>query len=176
MVLGLVTDRYKPLQNSEAFEFFDPIVDQETAFFETAGALGDGARVWVMAKMPQVMEIVRGDECQKYLLLSNTHTGQGSVVVKFTARRVVCQNTLMLALQDGQPAFRVRHSKIMTDRLRAISDLIAIAETVCRGACSVPAHRPNRVVHGLLNRYLEVVFRRLRFRKKRESSRPNARR
>jgi ABC-type histidine transport system ATPase subunit len=57
-----------------------------------------------MAKMPQAMEIVRGDECFKCLLLSHTHSGDGSVVVKFTAMRVVGQNTLMLAMEDGQKA------------------------------------------------------------------------
>jgi phage/plasmid-like protein (TIGR03299 family) len=76
-VLGIVSDRYEPLQNRNAFGFFDPIVDQERAFFETAGALGDGERIWVMARMPNDIEVVRGDTCQKYLLLSNTHTGRG---------------------------------------------------------------------------------------------------
>src|SRR5438874_838717 len=95
-----------------------------------------GQRVERGVRAEQMMKAVRGDECQRYLLLSNTHTGQGSVIVKFTAIRVVCQNTLMLALEDGQPAFRVRHSSIMTDRLRAISDLIGIARSVY-----VEAHR-----------------------------------
>ena len=159
VVLGIVTDRYTPLQNREAFEFFDPIVDQKMAFFETAGVLGDGERVWVMAKMPEVIEVVRGDECQKYLLLSNSHTGQGSVLVKYTAIRVVCQNTLILALQDGQPAFRVRHSKIMTDRLRAISELIAIAIDVFTQAHEVFKRMASTDLgNGLLERYLEVVF------------------
>ena len=61
--LGLVTRRYQPLQNAEAFKFFDSIVDVGKAYFETAGALGDGERIWVMARMPEPMKIVRGDEC-----------------------------------------------------------------------------------------------------------------
>jgi phage/plasmid-like protein (TIGR03299 family) len=124
IVLGMVSDRYEPLQNVEAFQFFDALVERKVATFETAGALGAGERVWVMAKMPEVIQVVRGDDCAKYLLLSNTHSGQGSVIVKFTAVRVVCQNTLMMSLQDGQRAFRVRHSRRMTDRLDEISHLI----------------------------------------------------
>ena len=124
VLLGMVTGRYEPLQNVDAFRFFDPIVDGRLATFETAGALGAGERVWVLAKMPEVIEVVRGDSCAKYLLLSNTHSGQGSVIVKFTAVRVVCKNTLMLSLQDGQQAFRVRHSQRMADRLDEIGDLI----------------------------------------------------
>jgi phage/plasmid-like protein (TIGR03299 family) len=130
------------LQNVEAFQFFDPIVSheeiqaslfgdgKERAYFETAGALGEGERIWVMAKMPRAMEIVRGDECWKYLLLSNTHSGDGSVIVKFTSVRVVCQNTLMLAMQDGQKAYRVRHSSLMQFRLKELSEFLAITQKV----------------------------------------------
>ena len=94
----MVSRRYTPLQNEEAFQFFDPIIGSEAASFETAGALGDGERIWTLAKMPDSMEVAEGDLCGKYLLLSNTHSGQGSVTIKFTAIRVVCQNTLMFAL------------------------------------------------------------------------------
>lgn len=130
VLLGLVGRRYQPLQNSEAFEFFDPIVGEKKAYFETAGALGEGERIWVMAKMPEVMEIVPGDECMKYLLLSNTHSGDGSVIVKFTSVRVVCQNTLMMAMADGQKAYRVRHSKHMQFRLEELADFLAITQEV----------------------------------------------
>lgn len=159
VVLGIVTDKYEPLQNYEAFWFFDPIVDLKTAFFETAGALGDGERVWVLAKMPDAIEVARGDECMKYLLLSNSHTGQGSVIVKFTAIRVVCQNTLMLALENGQQAFRVRHSKVMGYRLSEIGELIAEAnavyaqaEELFRKLAKIELNRK------MLDEYLEAVF------------------
>lgn len=134
VILGLVSDRYEPLQNSEAFQFFDPIVDRKTATYETAGALGDGERVWVMAQMPGAIEVVRGDRCQKYLLLSNSHTGQASVIVKFTAVRVVCQNTLIMAMKDGQSAFRVRHSAKMGERLDEVGELIAAANQIYKEA------------------------------------------
>jgi phage/plasmid-like protein (TIGR03299 family) len=134
VILGLVTDRYEPLQNSEAFNFFNPIVDRKAATYETAGALGDGERIWVMAQMPGAIEVVRGDKCLKYLLLSNAHTGQGSVIVKFTAVRVVCQNTLTMAMKDGQSAFRVRHSAKMGERLDEVSELIAAANQIYKDA------------------------------------------
>jgi phage/plasmid-like protein (TIGR03299 family) len=130
VLLGVVTRRYQLLQNVDAFAFFDPIVGQKKAYFETAGALGEGERIWVMARMPGAMQIVPGDECLKYLLLSNSHTGEGSVIVKFTAVRVVCQNTLMMAMEDGQKAYRVRHSKKMQFRLDELSDFLAITQEV----------------------------------------------
>ncbi len=134
VLLGLVSGRYRPLQNSEAFQFFDPIVDRKSATYETAGALGEGERVWVMAKMPGDIEVVRGDSCQKYLLLANSHTGKASVIVKFTAVRVVCQNTLIMAMEDGQSAFRVRHSKKVNERLDEVSELVAAANNVYKRA------------------------------------------
>ena len=130
VLLGVVGRRYQPLQNVDAFGFFDPIVGEKKAHFETAGVLGEGERIWVMARMPGAMEIVRGDECRKYLLLSNTHTGEGSVIAKFTSVRVVCQNTLMMAMQDGQKAYRVRHSKKMQFRLDELSHFLAITQQV----------------------------------------------
>lgn len=158
-VLGIVTDRYEPLQNRDAFAFFDPIVDQERAFFETAGALGDGERIWVMAKMPGDIEVVRGDTCHKYLLLSNTHNGRGSVIVKFTAIRVVCQNTLMMSLEDGQTAYRVRHSKKMTDRLQEVAELIAAANEVYATAAKLfKAMAARRLDAPAFDRYLDMVF------------------
>jgi phage/plasmid-like protein (TIGR03299 family) len=122
----VVGRRYEPLQNTEAFQFFNPIVKDKKAHFETAGALGEGERIWVMARMPGAIEVVRGDECHKYLLLSNTHTGEGAVIAKFTSVRVVCQNTLMLAMEDGQTAYRVRHSKNMQLKLDELAGFLAL--------------------------------------------------
>ena len=72
----------------------------------------------------------------KYLLLSNTHNGEGSVTVKFTAERVVCKNTLMLALKDGQKAYRVRHSKMMMQfRLEELARFLAITQRNVHAGC-----------------------------------------
>lgn len=160
VILGLVSDRYKPLQNSEAFQFFDPIVDKKTATFETAGALGDGERIWVMALMPGAIRVVRGDECQKYLLLSNSHTGKESVIVKFTAVRVVCQNTLTMAMEDGQTAFRVRHSAKMGRRLDEVGELIATANQIYKKAAELFQKLAATQVKGkkMLEEYLATLF------------------
>jgi phage/plasmid-like protein (TIGR03299 family) len=159
ILLGVVSKRYRPLQNDEAFSFFDPIVEDGQAYFETAGALGQGERIWVMAKMPGAIEVVRGDECWRYLLLSNTHTGDGAVTVKFTAVRVVCQNTLMLAMEDGQKAYRVRHSSIMKNRLDELAELIAAAQDVYLAAeWAFKLLIKTKLTEKLLEIYLEGVF------------------
>lgn len=159
ILLGVVSSRYKSLQNKEAFSFFDPIVEGRDTYFETAGSLGQGDRIWVLAKMPGAIQVVRGDDCLKYLLLSNTHTGEGSVIVKFTTVRVVCDNTLMLSLKDGQKAYRVRHSKNMTDRLKEISELIAITKDIYEYAEQLFKQLVKVTLNNaLLLDYLERVF------------------
>lgn len=167
VLLGVVSRRYQPLQNAEAFEFFDPIVGENKAYFETAGALGEGERIWVMAKMPGCMEIVPGDQCYKYLLLSNTHSGDGSVIVKFTSVRVVCQNTLMLAMDDGQKAYHVRHSKLMSFKLNELSKFIAVTQKIFLDAEeSYKQLAKIQMVDHRLEDYFEAVFPRTAIQKK----------
>lgn len=157
--LGLVTRRYHLLQNVEAFGFFDEIVTEGKAYFETAGALSQGERIWVMAKMPGAMQIVPGDECLKYLLLSNTHSGEGSVIAKFTSVRVVCQNTLMMAMEDGQKAYRVRHSKRMQFRLEELSQFLAITQQVfLDGESSFRRLAEIQMVGDRLDSYFDAVY------------------
>jgi phage/plasmid-like protein (TIGR03299 family) len=166
-LLGVVSRRYQPLQNAEAFQFFDAIVGEQKAYFETAGALGEGERIWVLARMPDAMEIVRGDECYKYLLLSNRHDGTGSVAVKFTSIRVVCQNTLMLALEDGKKAYRVRHSRLMQFRLDELAGFLSLTQEVFQAAAELFKRFARiQMTNGRLNQYLEAVFPRTEKQKK----------
>jgi phage/plasmid-like protein (TIGR03299 family) len=116
VVLGIVGPQYTPLQNSEAFTFFDPIVGEGEAVFHTAGVLDDGRRVWMLAKLPDSILVVGDDVVDKYLLLSNSHDGSSAVQVKFTPIRVVCQNTLTMALSEGRTV-RVTHTRNVKQRL-----------------------------------------------------------
>jgi phage/plasmid-like protein (TIGR03299 family) len=168
ILLGVVTKNYKPLQNVEAFSFFDPIIKQGKAYFETAGSLGQGERIWVMAKLPDIVKIAHNDECWKYLLLSNNHTGEGSVIVKFTMIRVVCQNTLMLSMEDGQKVFRIRHSKFkMFERLDDLTELIAqTLETYKRAEELFKKFVQIQMKTAMLDEYLEAIYPRNKVQKK----------
>lgn len=119
VALGMVGSGYQPLQNTEAFEFFEPIIEGNYARFHTAGALGNGERIWVLVKLNDRIVIGKDDIVDRYLLLSNSHDGTGSVSIRFTPIRVVCQNTLNFAMKGGSGAISVRHTRNIARHLAA---------------------------------------------------------
>lgn len=128
-VLGIVGPRYQPLQNAQAFDWFNPFVENGEVALETAGSLDEGRRIWVMAKIardPSV--IVKGDEVLKYLMLSNSHDGTLAIRVGYTPIRIVCANTLAMAHNsNASKLIRVRHtasSKVALDKLRDIMNIV----------------------------------------------------
>src|SRR5262249_17114618 len=110
-VLGMVSAQYKVLQNVEAFAFMDQAIKEGEAMWETAGSLNGGRRVWMLARIPQSVEVMKGDEVKPYALLCNGHDGGLAVHILPTTTRVVCNNTLNLALdQSGGKELWIRHS------------------------------------------------------------------
>ena len=99
-VLGVVTDRYKVIQNEEAFAFTDTLLG-EGVRYETAGSLQEGRRVWMLARLPREF-IIGGERISPYMVFSNTHDGSGAVKTALTPIRVVCNNTLNLALRTAK--------------------------------------------------------------------------
>ncbi len=107
-LLGVVSDRYKIVQNHEAFAFTDELLG-EGVRFETAGSLQNGRKVWLLARLPENY-IIAGDRISPYLVFSNSHDGSGSIKVAMTPIRVVCQNTLNLALQNAKRIWTTIHT------------------------------------------------------------------
>jgi len=96
--LGSVGTRYRPIQNRDSFGFFDEVVGKGSAYYETAGAIRDGRRVWVLARVPGDLFVANTDRIEKYVLLVNGHDGGQAFRMFVTPIRVVCNNTLTAAL------------------------------------------------------------------------------
>lgn len=124
--LGVVKGRYKIVQNRDAFGFFDSIIDKGEAIFETAGALGNGERIFITAKLPEDM-LVRGEKIEKYILLTNSHDGTTTIVAGFTSVRVLCQNTLTAALKKLDNKVSISHTASAESRLKEASRVMGIA-------------------------------------------------
>lgn len=108
-VLGVVSDQYKIVQNADAFAFTDALIGGDVPVrYDTAGSLRGGRKIWLLAKLPDT-EIV-GDKTEPYLCFSNTHDGSGAIRVCMTPVRVVCNNTLNIALNGAKRAWSVRHT------------------------------------------------------------------
>ena len=113
-VLGVVSDRYKIVQNKEAFEFTDSLINEEVRY-ETAGSLKNGKVVWMLAKMPSTTIV--GDEFDRYFLFSNSHDGTSAVRCCLTNIRVVCKNTLNLALREAKRSWRYTHAGDLASKI-----------------------------------------------------------
>ena len=105
-VLGIVGNRYQVVQNKEAFDFTDSLISGEVKY-ETAGSLCGGKRIWLLARLPE--RSILGDAVEPYLVFTNTHDGTGSIKVATVPIRVVCNNTLNLALKKAKRTWSTRH-------------------------------------------------------------------
>lgn len=130
-VLGVVTDRYRIIQNQEAFAFTDALLGHGVRY-ETAGVLQGGRKVWLLARLPQEY-IMGGERISSYLVFSNTHDGSSSVKVALTPVRVVCNNTLNLALKSAARAWSMIHTGNIADKLDEAGDTLFRAEQYMDG-------------------------------------------
>lgn len=113
-VLGIVSDQYKIIQNREAFSFVDELVGHGVKY-ETAGSLAGGKRVWMLARLPEVKLV--DDATVPYLCFSNGHDGRFGVKVMLTPVRVVCQNTLNLAIQTAKRSWSTIHTGNIANKM-----------------------------------------------------------
>lgn len=162
-ILGRSGEFFEPLQNADAFKFFDPFIESGAATFESGGSLQEGKKVWVLAKInSSPIEPVKNDVSNKYLLLTNTHSVGTSVKALPTLIRVVCANTLRAALGAGETAgnvYRVAHSSQTMTKLSAVQETIAKTEdSFKRVAALYEAMGKKKVSAKVADDYFSQVF------------------
>ena len=126
-VFQIATERYVPLQNTEAFNFFDGVVGAGEAIYHTAGALKGGRLIWIMAKLDGDLGVT-GDAAEKYIMLSNSHDGSQAVDMRFCVRRVICKNTYKLALHNDEKHARIRHTGNVLAKINETRELLGLSE------------------------------------------------
>lgn len=133
-ILGIVSDRYKIVQNTEAFEFTDALIGETengVVKYETAGSLCGGKRVWLLAKMPT--QKILDDDVEPYMFFSNTHDGSGAIKVGLTPIRIVCNNTLNIALNTAKRQWSTKHIGNMQSKLEEAKLCLQFADKYMKG-------------------------------------------
>lgn len=133
-ILGIVSDRYKIVQNTEAFEFTDALIGETengVVKYETAGSLCGGKRVWLLAKMPT--QKILDDDVEPYMFFSNTHDGSGAIKVGITPVRIVCNNTLNIALNTAKRQWSTKHIGNMQSKLEEAKLCLQLADKYMKG-------------------------------------------
>ncbi len=125
-ILGVVTSRYKVVQNRDAFAFTDELLG-EGVRYETAGSLMGGRKTWILAKLP-TRYIIQGEQILPYLVFSNTHDGSGAIKIAMTPIRVVCNNTLNLALNTADRCWSIHHTGDIAAKLEDARETLFMAE------------------------------------------------
>lgn len=127
-ILGVVGSKYEIVQNETAFTFFDALVKDGGIQYETAGALGNGERIFITAKMPDVIRIGRNDDIEQYIFLTTSHDGSGSIMAAFTPVRIVCNNTLSAALRNHSNAVYIKHTANAEEKLKEAARIMSISQ------------------------------------------------
>ena len=129
-VLGVVGNSYQPVQNHQCFGFLDAVVADEQLRYHTAGALGKGERVWMLAQLPGQIRVKNSDDVtEQFLLLSNSHDGSSALRVYFTPIRVVCANTLGMAERRSRgQGISIIHKGDLAAKIGEAQDILGFAK------------------------------------------------
>lgn len=127
--LGIVKDKYEPVQNIDAFKFFDEAIGKDKAIWQTAGYFGSGERIFVSAKLPDDI-VINGDTIENYLVFTTSHDGSTGVKILFTPIRVICQNTLNAAINNSDNYISFKHTMNVHNNLDIAADILGAAKNI----------------------------------------------
>ncbi len=156
-ILGVVSDKYKVVQNKEAFSFTDTLLG-EGVRYETAGSLQGGKKVWLLARLPREY-IISGERISPYLVFSTSHDGSGAVKVAITPIRVVCNNTLNLALNTASRSFSMMHTSSVQSKIQEAHDALFRAEDYMEKLGNeIERLKEIKMSDDQVNEYIEVLL------------------
>lgn len=159
--LGVCGRNWTPLQNSEAFKFFDAIVGRDEAIYNTAGVLGKGERAWILAKLPSYIRVGGDDIIEQYALISNTFTGHDAVHIALTDIRVVCANTLMAALAGarGKRIVSIPHTMDIVKQVEKAHEGLGLFSQYSKDMEDVFKKMSKvKITDAILRRYLDILL------------------
>lgn len=162
-ILGVVGSNYSVLQNKDAFQFFNPFLESKEATLETAGSLRNGQRIWILAKINRPDSVIvkqADDRVQKYILLSNSHDGSLAVRVGYTPIRVVCNNTLSMAMtNNNSQLIRLKHTGNIVENLNDIREVMNAADAAFEATAEQFRLLASKQFNSKdLEKYIKVVF------------------
>lgn len=155
-VLGIVTDRYKIVQNTEAFDFTDALIGGDV-HYETAGSLRNGKTIWLLAQLPR--KSILGDAVDPYVCFTNSHDGTGAIKVCMTPVRIVCNNTLNMALSQAKRCWSTRHIGDISSKMEEARHTLSMANEYM-DALSVEADRlaHEKITNDEIHKILDEMF------------------
>ena len=159
VILGHVSKKYEVLQNHEAFQPFDEVLLDRGYTYETAGAVKNGEKIWILAKAPHHTK-VGPDQVDQYVLLFNSHNGSTGVTMKPTAIRVVCNNTLEFALnRKSDSGITLRHTTGVKDRLDSLTNALNACEEDMEVAfMAMRRMQQVEINKQVMDKYFEEIF------------------
>lgn len=156
-VLGVVSTRYKIVQNEEAFDFTDNLINSGNVTYETAGVLFNGKKVWLLARMPAIKLL--NDDVDPYICFTNSHDGSGAIKVCMTPTRVVCNNTLNLALSTAKRSWSTRHTGDMTAKMHEAQATLDLANNYMADlATEAQALYSVKIDQSALAKFIDLAF------------------
>lgn len=125
-ILGMVTPRYKVVQNTDAFAFTDGLIGAGRATYENAGSCNNWTTVWLQARLEP--RYILGDKYDNFLFFKNSFDGKGAVKVCVTPVRIICQNMLNPAVRRAKRTFSIRHTGDIAGKIKEADMTLRLSE------------------------------------------------
>lgn len=155
--LSVVSNRYKVVQPSHVMDFFASVAESHGFVMDTAGVMFGGRRYWALARTPLSLNLGGVDEVKAHLMLATSCDGTMSTVAKYVATRVVCNNTIEMALAESGGSVKIRHNSAF--KIDDVKDELGLVEKYwAQMSSDMQALINTPVTDAQVMQYLNTVF------------------